>query len=89
MKPYTQIYQSYMIRFRISADSCVVVILGSRLCCIKKAGNKVECSIGIVMAGKNVMARQHSKWRKNEEYSSYSDNKARTSNSGSPLYACT
>lgn len=88
MKPYTQIYQSYMIRFRISACSCVVVILGSRLCCIKKAGNKVECSIEIIMAG-IVMARKHSKWRKNEEYSSYSDNKARTSNSGSPLYACT
>lgn len=42
----------------------------------------MECSIEIIMAGKNVMARQHSKWRKNEEYSSYSDNKARTSNSG-------
>lgn len=88
MKPYTQIYQSYMIRFRISAGSCAVIILGSSLCCIKKAGNKVECSIEIIMA---VMAKkqQHSKWRKNEEYSSYSDNKARTSNSGSPLCACT
>lgn len=57
MKPYTQIYQSYMIRFRISAGSCAVVILGSSLCCIKKAGNKVECSIEIIMAG-IVMAKK-------------------------------